>query len=92
MCFTTVSSFIYYNDFIYYNNNKFIWAMTQFCSNNFVNLWCMHWLYFVYKIPAYDILNSYSVIMQVNIPICDIFDIRYDYYDVNHNFYTVPEI
>ena len=65
MCFTTVSSFIYYNDFIYYNNNKFIWAMTKFCLNNFVNLWCMHWLYCVYKIPAYDIINSYSSIIRL---------------------------
>ena len=65
MCFTTVSSFIYYNDFIYYNNNKFIWAMTKFCLTNFVNLWCMHWLYCVYKIPAYDIINSYSSIIRL---------------------------
>ena len=63
MCFTTVFSFIYYNDFIYYNNNKFIWAMTKFCLNNFVNLWCMDWLYCVYKISAYDIINSYSGII-----------------------------
>ena len=57
-------SFIY-NDFIYYNNNKFIWAMTKSCLNNFVNSWCMHWLYCVYKIPAYDIINSYSGIIRL---------------------------
>ena len=34
----------------------------------------------------------FAVIMQVNIPICDIFDIWYDYYDVHHNIYTVPKI
>ena len=32
----------------------------------------------------------FAVFMQVNIPICDIFDIWYDYYDVHHNIYTVP--
>ena len=26
--------------------------------------------------------------MEVNIHICDIFDIWYDYYDVHHNIYT----
>ena len=30
----------------------------------------------------------FAVIMQVNIPICDIFDICYDYPDVHHNIYT----
>ena len=34
----------------------------------------------------------FAVIMQVNIPICDIFDILHDYYDANHNIYTVPKI
>ena len=34
----------------------------------------------------------FAVIMQVNIPICDIIDIWYHYYDVHHNIYTVPKI
>ena len=34
----------------------------------------------------------FSVIMQVHIPICDILDILYDYYDVHHNIYAVPKI
>ena len=34
----------------------------------------------------------FAVIMQVNIPICDNFDICYDYYDVHHNIYTVHKI
>ena len=31
----------------------------------------------------------FAVIMQVNMPICDIFDISHDYQDVHHNIYTV---
>ena len=31
-----------------------------------------------------------AVFIKVNIPICDIFDIWYDYYDVHNNIYTVP--
>ena len=34
----------------------------------------------------------FAVIMQVNIPICDIFDTWHDYYDVHHHIYTVLKI
>ena len=103
---------------------------------------CDSWIYCVYNIPVYTILNSYSgvtrllfclfwiillcklwlasvfdmvwyglwtrsaghcdyadfnsvlfaVIMQVNISICDIFDIWYDFYDVYYNIYTFIDL
>ena len=34
----------------------------------------------------------FAVIMQINIQICDNFDICYDYYDVHHNIYTFKMI